>query len=115
MNILFYGKKKYPVLEFIETLNPKDKAKVLACLKSIEELGFDSPRVAFRQIFGKLWEVKIKTSSGQLRIFYVTLKLNKIVLLHAYSKKSQKAPLKEISIAEKRLMEVIKDESFYIR
>ena len=48
VEIIFYvknGTLKVPVKEFIEKLEPKDKAKILACLKNIEELGFDCPRV----------------------------------------------------------------------
>lgn len=116
MNIIFYVKKnnnKCPVKEFIEKLEAKDRAKILACLKSVEELGFDSPRVEFRQIRGRLWEIKIRSSSGGFRIFYVSLKANILVLLHAYQKQSQKAPTKEIETAEQRLFEVMDNEKDY--
>ena len=115
MKIVFYGKTRRPVIDFIDKLTPKDQAKILACLKSVEELGFDCPRVEFRQITGKLWEIKIATSSAGYRIFYVTVKRDVLVLLHAYKKQSQKAPKKEIAIAEKRLMEVLNNESFYLK
>lgn len=36
-----------------------------------------------------------------------------MVLLHAYQKQSQKAPLKEVETAEKRLLEVAKNEKDY--
>lgn len=115
MKINFYGIRKRPVVDFIESQIPKDQAKILACLKSVEELGFDCPRVEFRQITSKLWEIKIATASAGYRIFYVTLKRDILVLLHAYKKQSQKAPKKEIAIAEKRLMEVLNNESFYFK
>ena len=95
-------------------LTKKDRAKILACLKNVEELGFDSPRVSFRQIRGKLWEIKIKASSG-FRVFYVGVQKENLVLLHAYQKQSQKAPKKEIEIAEKRMMEVLVDEKDYVK
>ncbi len=114
MRIVFYGTKRRPVVDFIDRLTAKDQAKILACLKSIEELGFDCPRVNFRQISGKLWEIKIQTSSAGYRIFYVSLRRDTLVLLHAYKKQSQKAPKKEIEIAEKRLMEVLNEESYYL-
>ena len=115
MEIVFYGKNKRPVYEFISALSSADQAKVIACLKNIEDLGFDCPRVDFRQIDGKLWEIKIRGISGGFRIFYITLKGNKLVLLHAYQKKSQKAPSKEIEVAKKRMIEVMKDETFYTK
>src|SRR6266849_2454226 len=104
MRILFYKTTKVPVHEFIKELDVRDRAKVLACLKSIEDLGFESPRVQFRQIKGKLWEIKIKAASSGYRIFYVAVQQSSLVLLHAYKKQSQKAPTKEIAIAEKRML-----------
>jgi phage-related protein len=118
MNIVFYVKEnsnKCPVKEFIEKLQTKDRAKVLACLKNIEELGFDCPRVEFRQIRGQLWEIKIRSTSAGYRIFYVSLQTNTntMVLLHAYKKQSQKAPKKEIDTAEQRMFEVLDNEKDY--
>lgn len=109
IEILFYIKSsgKIPVSDYIDELSEKDQAKVAACLKSIEDLGFDSPRVEFRQIEGKLWEIKIKLSSGGHRIFYVSLTKKKMVLLHAYKKQSQKAPIKEVEIAKTRMKEIM--------
>ena len=116
MKVAFYSKnsKEVPVLEFIRSLEMKERSKILACLKSIEEMGTDSPRVLFRQIQGKLWEIKIQAQKSSYRIFYVCISLKGMVLLHAYKKQSQKAPNKEIIIAEKRLSEALKDESYYI-
>jgi phage-related protein len=115
MRIVFYKSTRIPVRDFIDTMGKQDQAKVLACLKNIEDLGFDSPRVQFRQIRGKLWEIKIHASGGGYRFFYVSLHSDVLVLLHAYKKQSQKAPNKEIGIAEKRLLEVLKNESYYIK
>ena len=39
--------------------------------------------------------------------FYASIEREEIILLHAYTKKSQKAPIKEIKIAEKRMKEVL--------
>lgn len=115
MSIVFFKaevSQQCPVRDFIESLETSDRAKVLACLKSVETLGFDSPRVQFRQIRGRLWEIKIQGSSGY-RIFYVCIAKGVTVLLHAYRKQSQKAPLREIKLAEKRLNEVLKNEKNY--
>lgn len=90
MKVVFYskGRDKKPIYDFITGLPVKDRARILACLKNIEELGFDCPRVQFRQIKGSLWEIKIRTQSGGYRIFYVTVHSEILVLLHAYKKQS---------------------------
>lgn len=114
MRVVFYKPSRFYVNNFIKALVEQDRNEVLGCLQSIEDLGFDSPRANFRHIKKKLWEIKINISSGGYRIFYVTLCSDTIVLLHAYKKQSQKAPLKEIAIAEKRLLEVLKHDICYI-
>jgi phage-related protein len=67
--------------------------------------------VQFRQIKGKLWEIKILASKSSYRIFYVTVQKDCLFLLHAYKKQSQKTPQKEIIIAEKRMNEVLQNET----
>jgi phage-related protein len=116
MRIKFYTQPsgKSPVLGFIQSLQKADKAKIFGCLESIEELGFNCPRVDFRQIDGKLWEIKIKTQSGGIRIFYLSIASDIIVLLHAYKKQSQKAPEKELLTARLRLKEVLQHETDYL-
>lgn len=116
MEVKFYQKSngKQPVVDFFEKLSTEDNARITSCLQNVEKLGFDSPRVTFRQIRGSLWEIKIKTHRSGYRLFYVCIKGENIVLLHAYKKQSQKAPKKEIETAEKRMFEVFKDESTYI-
>jgi len=41
----------------------------------------------------------------------MTISKERMILLHAYQKKSQKAPKKEISMAIKRLKVVLEDEN----
>jgi hypothetical protein len=60
---------KSPVLSFLQSLEKPDRAKIFGCLESIEEFGFDCSRVDFRQIDGKLWEIKIKTASADSDFF----------------------------------------------
>jgi phage-related protein len=106
---------KNPVLELVNGLPKPDQAKIFACLESIQELGLESPRVQFRQIDGKLWEVKIRSEGGGFRIFYVTIRRDIMILLHAYKKQSQKAPDREISTAMKRLKEVLNNENDFTK
>lgn len=109
MEIAFYVKenRQSPPLLVIQKLSAKDKARVLACLRNVEELGFNCQRVNFRQIRGKLWEIKIRITTGGFRLFYVCVDRSKLTILHAYHKKTQKAPIKEIELAEKRMIEVL--------
>jgi len=53
-----------------------------------------------------LHELRLKDRSGQVRIFYFLKKGDAICLLHAFRKKTQELPRKEIEIALKRIREV---------
>ena len=110
MDIVYYQTHggRHPVKKFIDALSTQDKAKVVGCLENIQQNGFNSDRVEFRQIERKLWEIKIRGSDGGYRIFYVIVDSGKdMILLHAYKKQSQKAPTREIETAKKRMKEVL--------
>lgn len=94
--------------DFLDDLSRQDRAEILATFVDIERYGFNAIGCQFRQIDGKLWEIKIRTSGGGWRFFYVTLAPNHIHVLHAYKKQGQKAPRHEIEVARKRMKEVLK-------
>lgn len=104
MRVTFYKTHagRSPVLRYIQDLSVQEKARILAALTDIEEHGLDAIRATFRQIDGKLWEIKISAH----RVFYVLLRGDEMVLLHAYKKQGQKLPINEREIALKRMKEV---------
>lgn len=108
MNIAYYttASGRSPVVDYIKRQAKKERAGLIEALEMIEILGFDAPRMSFRQVRDKLWEIKINRSLSH-RIFYFVVVKNEMVLLHAYQKKSQKAPKKEIELAEKRMKEIL--------
>lgn len=109
MKVLFfssYSGRCY-VEDFIDDLTVGDKAAVIAVLKDVETYGLSAVGCQFRQIEGKLWEIKIKAPQGGYRIFYVMISSVEMMCLHAYKKQGQKAPKKELEVARKRLKEVL--------
>lgn len=76
-------------------------------MQDIERNNFNATRCEFRQIDGKLWEIKIKLPNTGYRIFYTIIEINLMILLHSYKKQSQKAPKNELEIAFKRLKDII--------
>ncbi len=97
-----------PVEKYIDDIdNKEERAELFSALKGIQEHGTDVLGVEFRQIDGKLWELKIRTHGNQHRIFYVVLKGNEMILLHAYLKKTPKAPLREIETTKQRMKQLM--------
>lgn len=56
-----------------------------------------------------LFELRIKGKEGIARVFYCTVVRHKIVMLHAFIKKQQETPLKELRLAKLRFKEVKKN------
>jgi phage-related protein len=52
-------------------------------------------------------ELRISDRSGAYRVFYYTKLANSILIFHAFAKKTQKTPLNEIALAQKRLKEML--------
>lgn len=105
MKVTFYTtvSGRSPVLDYIQDLPKPERARLLEALDQIERYGFDAVKVQFRQIEGKLWEIK----AAAHRVFYVLIDREAMILLHAYRKQGQKLPLREREVAMKRMKEVL--------
>lgn len=108
MRITFYETTsgRRPVEEYLRSLERPERARVTERLQNIERFGLDAGGMQFRQIRGKLWEIRIQGEDAH-RVFYVMVSREEMVLLHAYHKKTRKAPSRETETAERRMKEVL--------
>jgi phage-related protein len=97
-----------PIKKFIDKLPKQDQARFVEIFEEIENHGLTAIRVVFKPLEGKLWEIKFKTPNSGYRILYVLVEQEMMIWLHAFTKKTQKTPTKELDIARKRLKEVLK-------
>lgn len=102
------GSGRSYIEDFLKGLPLRDRAEILAVFSDIRVHGHGALGCEFRQIEGKLWEIKIRTQGGGWRFFYVMLEPDLLYVLHAYRKQGQKAPRHELEVARKRLKEVLK-------
>ena len=73
----------------------------------IEELGLHQVREPYiKPLRDKLWEMRIKGRDGIARVIYVTMKERRIVILHAFRKKTRKTPEAAIRTALSRMKEL---------
>lgn len=97
--------KENPIKDFLDK-HPKVKIKTFHIFLNIEKYGLISVIPHIKKLKGMpLWEIKI-VGKESTRILYFTENQNSITLLHAFLKKTQKTPKKEINIALKRLKEL---------
>lgn len=90
-----------PILDFLKSIPKKDAAKILKEIELLEEFGLSLGMPHIKKIAGTkdLWELRIKQSTNNYRVFYFTMHGHAIILLNAFQKKSQKTPDKEIQRA----------------
>lgn len=111
MRVSFYvsASGRRPVEEFIQSLPKPDQARFADVYNGIKEFGLHCPRVTFRQLRGKLWEVKFSAKNGGYRICYVMMDQGDMTWLHAFKKATQRTPLHDLELAERRMKEVLCD------
>ena len=56
-----------------------------------------------------VFEIRIKSSADAYRVFYISVIAKGILVFHAFIKKSQQTPQKEIEIARGRLQSFLRD------
>ena len=90
MDVEFYktAAGREVVAEFLDTLPPKDMAKVFRDIDLLAEFAPDLHEPYTKHIDGPIWELRSKFSSNIYRIFYFIWRDNKLVLLHGFTKKT---------------------------
>lgn len=92
------GRDRLPAFDYIEGLPKKDKAKVYSFIKLLSERGgyLDEPYA--KKVEGtKFRELIVDFARNRHRVFYFTTRGQRIILLHAFFKKTPKTPPSEIA------------------
>jgi phage-related protein len=72
----------------------------------MQEIGPDLGMPHTRAMGQGLFEIRLKGREGIARVFYCTVVNKRIVMLHQFIKKTDKTPLKELTIARQRLKDI---------
>jgi len=87
------------ILEYIESLPVAAKTEILSVRQLIREKGTSAfPLLATRQLYKKLWEIKI----SQERIMYIIQNQESVYFLHICKKQKGKAEKQELEKAKRR-------------
>ena len=95
----------YPVQDFMIEQNKPTYAKLIGAIELLETDGPYLKPPYIKKVKNKLYELRI-SGKVAVRIFY-TIKNGEYYLLHAFKKKSQKTPAKELKTALDRLGELV--------
>ena len=87
---------------------PQDmQAKLRRIADMIEQVGLSAMREPYiKHLQGKLWEMRLTGRDGISRAIYVTMSGQRVVIVRAFRKKTQKTPRSEIELALKRAEQV---------
>ena len=99
--IFFYigANGESPVREFISSLDDKTRVRIGSSIERLRTLNTQAREPLVKHLDGKLYELRIESSTNIYRVMYFFFTGRRIVLLHAFQKKSQKTPAKEIETA----------------
>jgi phage-related protein len=94
--------KTSPIVEFLDSCTDSLRNKIVRQLKYVEEFGLTPAIPNNKKLTGtSLWELRI-LGKDNIRLICVGLSKNQVKVLHIFSKKSQKTPLKELQKAQDR-------------
>lgn len=102
---------KSPVVEFLNKLNSKEQAKILREIDLLQDFGLflGSPHIKkLEGQYNKLWELRIKQSTNDFRVFFFSFNQGKFVLLHGIRKTTDTTPKNALEVSLKRLNNYLK-------
>lgn len=98
--------------EFVKALDTETKKEIGSLLLMLQngEILQQPQSKPMKVIHSAAYELRIKDSKGAYRVIYVLAIQGKILIPHAFTKKTQKTPQKEIELSIKRLKELLNEE-----
>ena len=96
-----------PVEVWLLSIDSTARAKILRNIELLKDYGLELKMPYVRSLGNKLFEVRAKDSKGIYRLLYFAHTGKQFVMLHGFTKKSQKAPPRELEIAMNRMKEII--------
>ncbi len=99
---------RVPVKDFIEEQAVEVQEKIFSDLVRLVQFNVQLGSPYVEKVEGRdFWVLRTKVRGNIYRTCYFAHTGKKFVLLHAYQKKSQKAPKKELDIAEERMSDYL--------
>jgi phage-related protein len=97
-----------PVRDFLDSLSSKQQSKLLRAISYMEVYGLISILPHVKKLTGTpFWEIRI-LGRDNLRIIYISVLDDHVLLLHGFIKKTQKASPRDIQTAILRYNDWIK-------
>ena len=96
-----------PVREYLDALPGREAARLSHALDLLEATGLELGAPHVRSLGSKLWELRV-TGLLQHRVLYFAASGRRLVLLHAFTKKTPRTPAIEQETAKRRLTDYLR-------
>ena len=106
---LFHPKARAAVKRFPEGVR-RELGKAIFDLQKGETLSMPLSR-PMPSVAEGVEELRVKDRTGAYRVFYLAKLANAILIFHAFTKKTQRTPPREIALGQRRLKEMIYEEN----
>lgn len=104
----FHPKARIAIQAFPEDVK-RELGKAIFDLQLGEKLTMPLSK-PMRSVANGVEELRMKDRSGIYRVFYYTRIEDRVLIFHAFTKKTQKTPKHEIDLGKKRLKEILNEE-----
>jgi phage-related protein len=98
------------VQEAILALPPGFRARYIHLTERMLTFGPDLGMPHTRAMGSGLFELRLKSKEGIARVLFCNQPNQRIMMLHAFMKKSAKVPARELKVARERMREVQRDD-----
>src|SRR6266516_2930917 len=99
-----------PVQVFLGSLDKETYARFLWSLEKVRVSNVRAREPLVRHLEGKIWEIREESNTNIYRVLYFFFRSKRIVLLHGFTKKTQKPPHEELNVALRRLAQFLGQE-----
>jgi hypothetical protein len=110
--VVFYenDEEGCPVRAFLNGLDDKRRAKLLAMIRLLEEQGPTMPFPYSSQVRGKIRELRAHYGDDHYRVLYFGAPGRVFVLLHAFEKRSEQISERDVRIAAARMQKHLEED-----
>lgn len=102
-NLNFFVKTdgRCPVIDFLDSLDLKMRAKTLRMIMLLEQNGNDLKEPYSKFLGDGIYELRVKQGTNIVRILYFFMVGRRIIVTNGFVKKTQKTPRDEIELAKR--------------
>ena len=98
---------KVPVEEFLDSINPKMRAKLYGLMGILQEKGNMLREPYSKHLEDGIFELRCQFGTDITRVLYFFFYEGKIIMTNGFVKKTQKTPKEEIQLAKERRKDFI--------